>query len=239
MKTNYYVYCIISDFDKNTVFQFNGHDGEEILIVPYRDICACISKTKITSYESTLKNLQCHENVIENIMKNYTVLPMSFSNICKTKENINLLLIKYYDQFKENLKRVEDKVELGIKIFYRLDFEKENKSDKEQCKSAKEYMFRRFDRYLERKKRTESIVAVAEDLHIKLYEISKESTYKKPLRNNLIFNGAYLVEKDKIQEFSKIVEEVKEKYVSYKIIFSGPWPPYHFASIVKEGEEDE
>jgi hypothetical protein len=225
--------------DSNSIHLFTGHDREEIFTLSYEEICACISKTKVTSYEPILENLQCHENVIESIMKEHTVLPLKFSSICKNKEDIYLLLEKYYSQFKENLKKVEGKVELGVKIFYKLGFENEDKVDKEQCKSPKEYMFRRFDRYIERKKHIESIMAVAEKLHDKLCLIASENSYKKPLRNNLIFNAAYLVEKNKIEEFCKVVDEAKEEYTSYKIINSGLWAPYHFTSIVKEGEVDE
>jgi hypothetical protein len=120
-----------------------------------------------------------------------------------------------------------------------VDLEEENSLDKSQPINPTEYMKKKYERYQERRKQRESITKAAEEIHRKLSELAYESCYTKPFKNNLIFNGAYLVGKAAVEEFSKLVAEIGPLYEEYKIIYSGPWCPYHFVKLIKEGEENE
>jgi len=236
---NYYVYCIASNALYNDSTTITGHQNEPIFGVHYKNLVAYVSKTTVTYMETSLENLQCHENVLSEVMKIDDVLPMSFSTIYKSEENIILMLEKYYDQFEENLEKVSGKIELGIKVFYKLNFEEEDKSDKEIIKSPKEYMMKRYERYCSRQKQIDRLLSVIGDFHKVFSDIAVDNCFTKPLKNNLVFNASYLVVKNRKAEFDKAVEEIKEKNQAYKILYSGPWPAYHFIKIVQEGEEDE
>lgn len=172
-------------------------------------------------------------------MEYYAVLPFSFSTISNNELNIIEMLQKYYNQFKKNLEKVNGKIELGIKIFYKLDYEKEDAEDKIQCKTGKDYITKRYKRYLDRKKQTENILSIVNDFHDNLRDLCTDSCFSNPMKNNLIFNASYLVDKKKIDDFIKYVLNEKNKYPGYKIFYSGPWSPYHFVEIIKEGDEDE
>lgn len=235
---NYYIYCITlntSDINEN----IRGHNNQLIFKLVYRELAAYVSKTDFTYIETNYENLQCHENVISSFMENFEVLPMCFSTICKSKENVIEMLQKYYDQFIKNLDDVAGKVELGIKVFFKLDFEQEDKKDKELMKTPKEYMLKRYERYCNRQKQIDEILLPIEKSHKVLAEIAAGSLYTKPLKNNLIFNASYLVTKDEKEGFDHVVEEMKKNNPAYKILYSGPWPAYHFVNIIREGEEDE
>jgi hypothetical protein len=236
---NFYIYCIASKIDIDEASAVTGLQGEPVFEVIYRDIAAFASKTKFTHLEASLENLQVHENVIAELMKNRNVLPMSFSTICSPKVNISMMLEKYYDQFKKNLDYVAEKVELGIKVFYKLDAQMADKAETEEIKNPKAYMMKRYEKYLERKKQVEDVLSGINNLHKDLSAIASDSCYTKPFRNNLIFNASYLVERARKDEFVRMVEEGVDKYPTYKILFSGPWPAYHFVKIIREGEEDE
>lgn len=236
---NYYIYCIALAPDGTYKCGTPGHHGEKPFAVIYKDIAAYAEKTPLTYFDATLENLECHERVIAEIMARFNVLPMSFSTIFKSEDAVIAAMEKYYDQFKENLRAVDGKIELGVKMFYRLDYEKEDKRDKTERVSPKEYMMRRYERYQKRREQTDAILSKADELHEILSGLSSDSRSAKPLKNNMIFNASYLVPVLKKDEFDKAVEEAKIRYPSYKIIYSGPWPAYHFIKIVREGEEDE
>lgn len=238
MEGNIYLYCIISELRDNVNFETYGHEKSEIFTIHYSDLCAVVSGTLKTSYEPVLENLQCHENVISEIMKKYDVLPMSFSTISKNKNDITDMLKKYYDQFKANLNKTVGKVEMGVKIFYKFNFEEEDKEDITSCKNGKDYMKIRYERHKLRKKLIESILDPVDNLHDMLITLSDDNYSSRPMKNNLIFNGAYLVCKEKVNEFLNILKEEEKKYSTYKIIYSGPWSPYHFVRIIKEGENN-
>jgi len=51
------------------------------------------------------------------------------------------------------------------------------------------------------------------------------------MSEDMILNGFYLIDEEKIPAFKGRVEEFKDKFKSYgiKIQMTGPWPYYHFA----------
>ncbi|MGB8454953.1 MAG: GvpL/GvpF family gas vesicle protein [Anaerocolumna sp.] len=238
-KNNYYIYGITFYVPEDGLTVITGHHKEPVFQLEYKELTAHVSRTALTYFETSLENLECHEDVISHLMKDYDVLPMSFSTICKSEEKVIGMLEKYYDQFISNLKNVEGKFELGIKVFYKLDFEEEDKKDKEILKSPKEYMMKRYERYQNRQKQVDQILSAIEEYHGILADMAAKSQYTKPLKNNLIFNASYLVGKNQKEKFNEVVKEMKEKNPAYKILYSGPWPAYHFVNIVREGEEDE
>lgn len=235
---NLYVYCISyyrPDLERDTV---TGHDNQPVFFIPYHELAACVSTTSLTSMEAGYERLKCHEDMISGLMEKTDILPMRFSTICKSRESVTEMLRKYYDQFVSNLAYISGRIELGIKVFYKLDFEKEDKKDKELLKVPREYMMKRYERYCERQSKIEESLSAIEKYHRGLKDIAVDSCYTKPLKNNLIFNASYLVEGEKKDSFDLAVEKMKEDNSAYKILYSGPWPAYHFVNIVKEGEED-
>jgi len=237
-ENNYYIYCIAfstPDIDENPI----GHNSQMVFKLVYRELAAYVSKTAFTYLETSYENLQCHENVISRLMENFDVLPMCFSTICKSKESVIEMLEKYYEQFIKNLEDMTGKVEMGIKVFYKLDFEEEDKKDKELLKTPKDYMRMRYERYCGRQKKIDEILLTIKESHKVLSEMAAGSCYTTPLKNNLIFNASYLVFKDEKEGFDYAVEEMKKKNPAYKILYSGPWPVYHFVNVVREGEENE
>lgn len=238
MENNIYIYCI----SHNTLVSDSsmiGFHNEQIYQLKYKDLSAYVSKILFTHVEVNFENLQCHENVITHIMKECDVLPMKFSTICKSEQSVIELLQKYYMQFIHNLENIAGKIELGIKVFYKLNFEEEDKVDKELLNDPKQYMRKRYERYCSRQKKVDGTLMTIMVQHRNLMNIASDTCYNTPLKNNLIFNASYLVLNDKKEEFDIEVDKIKKSLPEYKILYSGPWPAYHFVNIKPEGEENE
>ncbi|MDF2543920.1 MAG: gas vesicle protein GvpF [Herbinix sp.] len=235
---NLYVYCI-AFLSADKVLAIKGHQDQLIYRVVYKDLAAFVSKTSCTHIDATYDNLQCHEKVITQLMKDSDVLPMNFTTIFKSERSVIEMLQRYYDQLLRNLEHITGKIELGIKVFYKLNFENEDKKDKELLNSPKEYMMKRYERFCNRQLKVDEILSVIEEQHKLLAATAVDNCYKEPLKNNLIFNASYLIKKEKKEEFDRIVADMIIKNPTYKIFYSGPWPAYHFVSIVQEGEENE
>jgi len=187
MKTYYYIYCITSAIPDDSLVNIKGIEDEKIIVIHFKDICALVSPTHLTRHEPTFENLKCHEQVANIAMKFCTVLPLSFSSIIQNEDNVCRVLEKYYQQLKENLENVNGKVELGIKIFYKLDYEVQDKLDKKDVVTPKMYMEKRFERYLERKKQMEEITHVLDAIHDNLVQEACSSHFSKPFNNNFNF----------------------------------------------------
>ncbi len=81
-----YVYCVIQSADP---LKFGaagiGDNGTEIHTVHYRDLAAVVSDVPLGVLDSTRENVLAHERVNEIVMRDHTVIPMSFGTIFKTQ----------------------------------------------------------------------------------------------------------------------------------------------------------
>src|SRR6185369_7006788 len=114
-----YVYCIIQT--KETL-RFGpvgiGSEPADVHTVGYKDIAAVVSDTPLEVYDPTRENVLAHERVNEVVMRDYTVIPMSFSTVFKTSEDIIELLRTAYDAFRDVLVKMQDKLEFGVKVLW-------------------------------------------------------------------------------------------------------------------------
>jgi len=236
---NYYIYCIAHNAPEGLYPDVAGHGDAPVLGVRYREMTAIVSKTEQTHIDAGYENLQRHEAIISRIMRDYDLLPMSFSTICESYEGVASILEKYYGQFRENLDRVSGRIELGVKVFFRFGANAEEPPKERAASSPREYMMNLYGKYEQRKKAEEELFSVIETFHEKLLGIAADCRYTKPMKNNLVFNASYLVEKGRKNEFDTAIEEITAEYPAFRINYSSPWPAYHFIKIVREVDEDE
>lgn len=144
---------------------------------------------------------------------------------------------KYYEQLKQNFIKIQNKVELGIKVFYKIAplLKEEPVTDS----TGKAYFLKKYNQYLDRKSKLEPYINRVGNIHSRLAKLAHDSCCTNPLRNNLLMNASYLVSRDMADIFSEDIEHIKEEYNAFKIVYSGPWPPYHFVKVKEEGDENE
>src|SRR3989304_996383 len=98
-----------------------GDNGSEIHPVHYRDLAAVVSDVPLGVLDSTRENVLAHERVNEIVMRDHTVIPMSFGTIFKTRDDIVQLLRSAYDAFGDVLSKMRDKMEFGLKVLWDRD----------------------------------------------------------------------------------------------------------------------
>ena len=80
-----------------------------------------VSGTPIVIYDPTRENVLAHEFVNETVMREYTVIPMSFGTIFRTDDDIIELLRSTYHAFNDVLEKMQDKIEFGLKVLWDRD----------------------------------------------------------------------------------------------------------------------
>src|SRR5581483_8344021 len=79
-----YVYCII---DSSDPLRFGpvgiGAEPSEVYTVHYKNLAAVVSDAPLEVLDSTRENVLAHERVNETVMREHTVIPMSFGTIFK------------------------------------------------------------------------------------------------------------------------------------------------------------
>jgi hypothetical protein len=79
---------------------------------------AVVSDTPIVIYDPTRENVLAHEFVNETVMREYTVIPMSFGTVFRSEEDVSELLRSTYQAFSDVLDKMQDKIEFGLKVLW-------------------------------------------------------------------------------------------------------------------------
>jgi hypothetical protein len=237
-----YVYCIIRSAEPRR-FGAIGLGGEptEVHTVSFREIAAVISDTPEEVLDATRENVLAHERVNERVMKDFTVIPMSFGTVFKTREDIVELLRGAYDAFRDVLDKMQDKVEFGLKVLWDRDVMiREIENDDDDIRRLKNeiaavpgstYFARmQYGRQIEGALQARSEQYVA-DIFAQLRDVSVAARANKPIGEKMIMNAAFLVSRDKETAFDAKVKEVGALYDKLNFRYTGPWPPYNFVNI--------
>lgn len=234
-----YLYCIIEEKQPKK-FGIKGVEGKEVYNVCYDGLSAVVSDSEIKEYLITRENLLTHQKVIEEIFKKYEVLPVSFGTVAKSSEEIKGKILKPKDkELRKILKEIRGKIELGLKILWsNMDSvfqEIANHSLKLQAiKSSQNISYQ--DRIaagqlvsvlLEEKREEEKEIILKP-----LKKIADDFKENKNLGENMIFNGVFLVSKNKEKKFDREINALGEKYgPRIKFMYIGPLPLFNFINI--------
>jgi hypothetical protein len=237
-----YVYCVIRSEDPLRFGAIGlGTTPAEVHTVHYKDIAAVVSDTPIEVLDATRENVLAHERVNEVVMRDHTVIPMSFGTVFKTRDDITELLKSAYGAFTDVLLKMEDKVEFGLKVLWDRDevikqIEREDE-DVRQLKgeiasqTGPTYFARvQYGRLVEAALQSRSERHVSEIFGL-LRDVSVASRANKPIGDRMIMNAAFLVARDRETAFDAKVKAIGAKYGHLTFRYTGPWPPYNFVNI--------
>src|SRR5881394_1076621 len=220
-----------------------GGAGEAVYGVNYQDIAAVVSKTAVAIFDPTRENALAHEHVIETVMKNYTIIPMSFGTVFRTDDDIRQVLRSIYPSLKDVLKQMAGKLEFGLKVNWDRDQIIEDiKRDDEEIRQFHQEIIRKHlqSTYLARmqlgrmidKALAERSISYVREIYEALRGVCVASRDNQPIGDKMIMNAAFLVERQREAQFDNAVNKVAKKHGQrLKFKYTGPWPPYNFVNI--------
>src|SRR5574344_1295573 len=130
-----YVYCIIKSPEEAINFGNIGFQGHEVYTLDCNDFCPVVSNEPFKKYEiDDEEEISIHQNVVNEVRKHYSIIPVAYGMIFKNKKLIEVSMRARKKAIKKAITIVDNKVELGIKIFLPKDA-KIDKQKMEQCKS--------------------------------------------------------------------------------------------------------
>src|SRR5687768_8434450 len=106
-----YVYCIIRSAEPRSFGGIGIGGDKRVYTIGHQDLAAVVSDTPIRIYDPTRENVLAHEFVNETVMKDHTVLPMSFGTIFRTGEDIVELLKSTAKALEDVLDKMQGKIE--------------------------------------------------------------------------------------------------------------------------------
>jgi hypothetical protein len=238
-----YVYCIIR-VDRMREFGAIGiGGGKRVYTVGFQELAAVVSDTPIVIYDPTRENVLAHEFVNETVMREHTLIPMSFGTVFRSEDDVTELLRSTHQAFSDVLDKMKDKIEFGLKVLWDREkvvanLERDNDEirrlkDEISRHSASSTYFARMQlgRLIEVALEEMSSQYVA-DIHDALKPVAVASRSNKPIGDRMILNAAFLVDRASEAGFDERVKETSRRYeelLTFK--YSGPWPPYNFVNI--------
>jgi hypothetical protein len=239
-----YVYGVIESrapvgFGRSSI----GGVNEDVYTVHYGDIAAVVSRTPVFIFDPTRDNALAHEHVIESVMKNYTIIPMSFGTVFRTDDDIREVLKSIYSSLKDVLKQMTGKLEFGLKVTWdrdRIIEELQREHDEihrfHQELTRKHLQSTYFARMQLGRMIDKALAELAANYVREIYDglraVCVASRDNKPIGDKMIMNAAFLIQKAREAEFDAAVNRVAQKFgdrLNFK--YTGPWPPYNFVNI--------
>jgi hypothetical protein len=214
-----------------------------VYTIGFRNIAALVSDHPLIKIKPLRETLTAHHQVIKEAIQDFTIIPMAFGHIVRSAKEIRRLLEVNYPEIDQELNRLSNKVEMGLKILWDVDniFEYFVSRDRElrdfrdgifgrsrqPTQGEKIALGRLFERKLnmERARHTERAVKVLSDYTV-------DTRVNPPIHEKMVMNGVFLVEKGKERPFVEAVHRVAALFDgNFGFDYSGPWAPHNFIEL--------
>lgn len=251
-----YVYCVVrSEPFQDGRYTFNsraiGGRGDPVYTVHFMDLASIVSESPAPRYDIARANTMAHQLVIEEAMTQSDILPVRFGTVARGAQEVQeKLLQRKFGELQHLLRFVQDRVEVGLKVFWnpdRLFAEVVNESSRIRAlrdaiagKSPEESHYQR----IQLGQLTEEAIvhkrdAEAEGILQELRPLAVETRVNKILTDTMVLNAAFLVDKACEWDFDAKVSALSEAHTGRLILkYVGPLPPYNFVSVRVHWGED-
>jgi len=241
-----YLYCIIANSNARNFGPIGiGDRRDEVTTIPYRELSAVVSSVPMSKYVVSRERMTAHEQVLEEVMKDCTVLPVRFYTVAPSVDELRSLLRRRHAEFKNLLRYLDNRVELGLKALWQdmnqVFQEIIGESDELKALQQKIVSISSGEAEAEGKALTAEVKSrlqekkdkETEDLLDPLKKIAVDVRYNKTRGDDMICNAAFLVDRRWEKEFDIRVEELTKAHNQrIRFIYVGPVPPYSFINIV-------
>jgi hypothetical protein len=241
-----YIYGIIEEPEVRR-FSFPGVGDAEVYTINHDGIAAIVSDTQLQEIDPIRKNVHTHTVVQDELLKDYTLLPMGFGMIAASEDEVRRLLKKNCEGLVNELNRLAGKVEVEVKVFWDREavikeLQGENQElTKLQSKIRSALSTNEAQRLLiEAGKLVERIVAdwkarYAEQVCAILGQLALDTQLNNPVGIQNILNASFLIERAEERQFQEEVYKLDSKFqgkLNFKCV--GPLPPYNFINLKLE-----
>lgn len=244
------IYAILSDKinhgQSNALLSgMKGIAGADLNAVSIDHISAIVGDIDRADLIANQTNAFAFARVIETLDQHYPVLPMRFGSIMESSGSVQQMLEKNYPEFQNNLQKVANKSEFGLKIFcdteklkaeLKAKSEVMNETSQKPVSESKDSVFKEYINQKLKAHRLEemllnyvdSIIAEFTGFLVQLNAVKK---IRKMTTPTTIIDAVFLLEKDKKAELIQAIEDLQRKYSGLNFILTGPWPPYSFVDV--------
>jgi hypothetical protein len=238
-----YLFCAIHEKEpkKFGSVQLNGKKNG-VYTIHFENVAMVVSKVT-GDVLPTRQNLMAHQQKITEVMKQYSVIPMSFGNVFNSKNDVLLVMEHLNEGFEKLFLQLENKMEVGLKVIPKKEWmnEEMNKNPLlNQWKDAKKDLASPASFYdqIQVGEQAQNFILrleeqAAEEIYEPLLAIAEAGKLNKTIPGKTLLNAAFLIDTNHEELFDKKVNELFEIWKDkLEFKYTGPWPAYNFVNIV-------
>lgn len=241
-----YIYGIIEE-PRPRRFGFSGVGEAEVYTINFQKLAATVSDTELQDIDPTRKNVLAHTVVQDELLRDYTLLPMGFGMMAASEDEVLKLLDRNYQSLIGELIQLAGKIEVELKVFWdqeavirQLQGESEEftRLKARLCAASSPAELRilliEAGRLVERVT-TDWKARYAERVYTILKGLSIDARLNNPLGVKNLLNASFLIDRSKQSEFRDEVCKLDSKYqgnMNFKYV--GPLAPYNFVNLKLE-----
>jgi hypothetical protein len=238
-----YLFCAIHEKEhkKFGSVQLNGKKNG-VYTIHFENVAMVVSKVT-GDVLPTRQNLMAHQQKITEVMKQYSVIPMSFGNVFNSKNDVLLVMEHLNEEFEKLFLQLENKMEVGLKVIPKKEWmnEEMNKNPLlNQWKDAKKDLANPASFYdqIQVGEQAQNFILrleeqAAEEIYEPLLAIAEAGKLNKTIPGKTLLNAAFLIDTNHEELFDKKVNELFEIWKDkLEFKYTGPWPAYNFVNIV-------
>ena len=239
-----FLYAVILS-DREREFGPIGLEGRRVYAILYRDIAAVVSDNPVTEIKFLRKNLSPYHLTIRKIAEEYTTIPAKFGQLAADTDKVSRVLEANYREIREELARLEGKVEMGLKVSWTVENVFEYVVGKSrELRELRDRLLRRSASLTRQQlidmgalaydKLKEMREGITEKVITMLQDSIEEAEIADPTEEKVVMHGAFLIRKDHQNDFVAAAQKVADLLgEDYAVKVDGPWVPFSFVRRIE------
>lgn len=245
-----YLYCIIRCAEpRQFAARGIGEEGAAVHTIVAGDLAAVVSDSPVIEYDSSRRNMMAHTKVLEEVMQEFTILPVRFGIIAPSADVIReQLLGRRAGEIADLLGRLDGRQEVGLKAFWFEDVAfQEIIAEHAPIRALRDRLAGRSPEqtYYERIKLGEMIeqaitrkrAADAATILARLRPRAQDLRTNTILTDRMVLNAAFLIDRADGPLFEQAIQEL-DLEMGQRLVFKfvSSAPPYNFVDLLMRWE---
>jgi hypothetical protein len=188
---------------------------------------------------ATRESMSRYTEVLCQVIKHTTVVPLRFGTLFDQEEEIRKVLRKEKKSYLKFLTNLDNKIEVELKVWWKKESFQETMMKNKRLGRWKKALERGEGQGYDVVEFGKAIMEVADyerqevekSFLATLRPLADEWLVKDPMDEFQAFDGVFLVERQKEEDFDQAVGTLYEKYSATMLFkYTGPWAPHHFVN---------
>jgi hypothetical protein len=232
---------------RQPVPEIAGIDGHPVGAIRSGDLTAVVSSVPMSEYgeEALRRHLEdldwlertarAHHVVVDALSRAGPVVPARLATVYRDEDRVAAALADHRTDFSAALDRIAGRTEWGVKGYSVPAAAAPPEEPGGSAGAGTAYLRKRRAQLTAREESQQAAVREAAVIHTALGGLAEAARRHPPQDRRLsgvdtamVLNGAYLVETDRTDAFTGLVEALSRRHPAIRLELTGPWPPYSF-----------